>query len=417
MYHFESSVASYCRAFPANFTKAKGGHLLGDDGQEFLDFLSGCGSLNYGHNDSRLQDALVDYIRTDGIAMSLDLHTDAKKHFCETFAEVILKPRGMDYKFMFTGPTGTNAVEAALKIARKSTGRRNVITFTNAFHGCSLGSLALTGSSSHRGDYNPIGDGVTRLPYEGYQGQTWDTADYLGNLLSDPSSGVDAPAAIILETIQGEGGLNTASRSWLRKIQAIAKHHGALLIIDDIQAGCGRSGTFFSFEDMGVRPDIILMAKGLSGFGLPMSMVLLNPEVDTLAPGEHNGTFRGNCHAFVTAAKAIETFWADDRFTADLTSKITSLTNQLDQIANRNGLTRKGRGMMQGLAFRDAADALEARARCYDQGLIVECCGPHDEVLKLLPPLTVTKAEIRQATKIIATAVQDVLHITIDEVA
>lgn len=417
MYPFESSVASYCRAFPANFTKAKGGHLLAEDGTEYLDFLSGCGSLNYGHNDSRLQDALVDYIRTDGIAMSLDLHTDAKQHFCETFEDVILRPRGMEYKFMFSGPTGTNAVEAALKIARKVTGRRNVISFTNAFHGCSLGSLALTGSSSHRGDYNPIGDGVTRLPFDGYQGQSWDTAEYLANLLSDPSSGVDAPAAIILETIQGEGGLNLASGPWLRKIQAIAKDHGALLIIDDIQAGCGRSGTFFSFESMSVTPDIILMAKGLSGFGLPMSMVLLNPAVDTLAPGEHNGTFRGNCHAFITAAKALETFWADDRFAADLSGKITYLTGQLDQIAARNGLTRKGRGMMQGLAFRDPADALETRTKCFERGLIVECCGPHDEVLKLLPPLTVSKAELQQAALIITDAVQEVLHINVAEVA
>jgi diaminobutyrate-2-oxoglutarate transaminase len=417
MYHFESSVATYCRAFPANFTKAKGGHLYDGEGHDYLDFLSGCGSLNYGHNDDRLQDALVDYIRTDGIAMSLDLHTDAKQQFCETFENVILKPRGMDYKFMFTGPTGTNAVEAALKIARKTTGRRNVVAFTNAFHGCSLGALALTGSSSHRGDYNPIGDGVTRLPYDGYLSSPFDTADYLASLLADPSSGVDAPAAIILETIQGEGGLNTASQSWLRKIQAIAKQYGALLVIDDIQAGCGRSGTFFSFEDMGVRPDIILMAKALSGFGLPMSLVLLNPEVDNLSPGEHNGTFRGNCHAFVTATKALETFWADDIFVAELGEKIAYLTAELDQIATLNGLTRKGRGMMQGVAFTDPADSLEVRAKCYDQGLIVECCGPHDEVLKLLPPLTVTKGELGRAIGIITDAVQDVLHFNIDEVA
>jgi diaminobutyrate-2-oxoglutarate transaminase len=417
MYHFESSVATYCRAFPANFTHARGSTLIDGEGREYLDFLSGCGSLNYGHNEPRLQDRLVDYIRGDGIAMSLDLHTDAKERFCTTFRKHILLPRDMDYKFMFTGPTGTNAVEAAIKIARKTTGRRNVISFTNAFHGCSLGALALTGSSSHRGNTNPIGEGVTRLPYDGYLGEGVDTADYLDKLLSDPSSGVDAPAAIILEAIQGEGGLNTASGPWLRKIQSIAHAHGALLIVDDIQAGCGRSGTFFSFETMSVQPDIILLAKALSGFGLPMSMLLLTPSVDTLSPGEHNGTFRGNCHGFVTATAALEHFWSDSHFAEDLSDKIIQLTANLDRIALRNGLQRKGRGMMQGLRFDDPKDALATRAQCYAQGLIVECCGPRDEVLKLLPPLTATRAQLTLACDIIETAVQSVLRPQLNEVA
>ena len=417
MYHFESSVASYCRAFPANFVRAKGSEIFDDKGRSHLDFLSGCGSLNYGHNDTRLQDALVDYIRADGVTMSLDLHTRAKEAFCDSFRKHILLPRDMDYKFMFTGPTGTNAVEAAIKIARKTTGRRNIIAFTNAFHGCSLGSLALTGSRSHRGAHNPIGDGVTRLPYDGYQGDAVDTADYLARLLGDPSSGVDAPAAIILETIQGEGGLNTASGPWLRKIQTIARQHGALLIVDDIQAGCGRSGAFFSFETMSVQPDIILLAKALSGFGLPMSLVLLNPEVDTLAPGEHNGTFRGNCHAFVTALAALETFWADGVFEAELDAKVKILTAHLERIGQRYGLTRKGRGLMQGLAFEDPQEALASRQACFERGLIVECCGPHDEVLKLLPPLTATHAQLLQATQIIETSVQSILRLQLEEVA
>lgn len=417
MYTFESSVASYCKAFPANFARAKGSYLLTSNGDEYLDFLSGCGSLNYGHNNNVLKEALVGYIRSDGVAMGLDLHTSAKKHFCETFKSVILKPRDMDYKFMFTGPTGTNAVEAAIKIARKATGRRNVIAFTNAFHGCSLGALSLTGSSSHRGQNNPIGDSVTRVPFDGYQGTPWDTADHLDALLSDPSSGVDAPAAIILETIQGEGGLNTASPSWLRKIQFVAKRHGALLIVDDIQAGCGRSGSFFSFDGTGIKPDIVLLAKALSGFGLPMSMVLLNPKVDILSPGEHNGTFRGNCHAFVTAAKALETFWSNETFTAELSRKIDFLTSELDAIAHRYGLRRKGRGLMQGLAFHDPEDALAVREACFKSGLIVECCGPFDEVLKLLPPLTASKTELGEASRIISDAARDALQYTIGKVA
>lgn len=409
MYSFESNVASYCRAFPDQFARAKGSHLYDGKDRVFLDFLSGCGSLNYGHNEPHLQAALIDYIREDGVAMSLDLHTEAKERFCRAFESIILAPRGLNYRFMFTGPTGTNAVEAALKIARKTTGRRNVIAFTNAFHGCSLGALALTGSRSHRGTGNPIGDGVTRAPYEGYPAAGMDSADYLAQLLEDPSSGIDAPAAIILEAIQGEGGLNAASPEWLRKIQAIARRHGALLILDDIQAGCGRSGRFFAFEGAGILPDIVVMAKSLSGFGLPMSMVLLKPEYDVLSPGEHNGTFRGNNHAFVTAEAALRRFWQDTGFVTALEMKADWLTTALDLLGARFGLRRKGRGFMQGLAFPRAEDALEVRRLAYTAGLIVECCGPHDEVLKLLPPLTATQSELNRAIEIITAAIELVL--------
>ncbi|MFW2544899.1 aspartate aminotransferase family protein [Primorskyibacter sp. 2E107] len=417
MYDFESSVATYCRAFPADFATAQGSTLTDADGRAYLDFLAGCGSLNYGHNDPRLSEALVDYIQSGGPAMSLDLHTGAKQRFCETFRDVILTPRGMDYRMMFTGPTGTNAVEAAIKIARKATGRRTVLSFTNGFHGCTLGALALTGSGHHRGSGNPITDGVTRLPYEGYRGLGIDSADYIEALLDDPSGGLDAPAAFVLEVIQGEGGLNAATGRWLRRIESIARKHGALLIVDDIQAGCGRSGSFFSFEEMSVTPDMILLAKSLSGYGLPMAMVLLKPEIDVLSPGEHNGTFRGNCHGFVTGARALELFWRDGAFQQDLSGKIALLTADLTRIAQDYGLTCKGRGFMQGLAFADPEDALATRARCYDAGLIVECCGPHDEVLKLLPPLTASAEEITSACRIIAGAVQQTLNTQIDEVA
>ena len=290
--------------------------MTDSEGRSYIDFLAGCSSLNYGHNDPDMKAALVEHIAGDGLAHALDLHTDTKADFLTAFEEHILKPRGMDHRVMFTGPTGANAVEAAMKMARKATGRTNIIAFTNGFHGVTLGALSATGNGYHRGGAGVSLDGVTRMPYDGYMGEDTDTTELLAAMLSDPSSGVDKPAAIILETVQGEGGLTAASPDWIRRVAKLAREHGALLIVDDIQAGCGRTGTFFSFEGMGIEPDIVTMAKSVSGFGLPLALTLVRPEHDVFGPAEHNGTFRGNTHAFVTARVAIEKFWADAEFPA-----------------------------------------------------------------------------------------------------
>src|SRR5690606_20771948 len=245
---------------------------------------------NYGHNDPDMKAALIEHIEADGLAHGLDMFTTAKADFLKAFETLILKPRGMDHRLMFTGPTGTNAIEAALKLARKITGRSNVIAFTNGFHGVSLGALAATGNGYHRGGATVSLPDVTRIPYDGFLGDGVDSIDLLERMICEPSSGVDAPAAIILETVQGEGGLNVASAAWVRRGEKIARDQGALFIIDDIQAGCGRTGSFFSFEDMGVSPDLITMAKSLSGYGLPMAVLLMKPQYDVFGPAEHNGT-------------------------------------------------------------------------------------------------------------------------------
>ena len=211
----ESNVRSYCRIFPDVFDKAEGSLIFVTNGRRYIDFLSGCGSLNYGHNNSDLKEALLSYLADSGIVMSLDMETQSKNKFIEVFSEHILQPRGLNYKLQFPGPTGTNAVEAAIKLARKVTGRSNVIAFTNAFHGCSLGALALTANEHHRGNSEALLTHVNRVAYDGYLGPDIDSSALLEKLLSDPSSGIDAPAAIILETIQGEGGLNVASASWV----------------------------------------------------------------------------------------------------------------------------------------------------------------------------------------------------------
>lgn len=408
----ESEVQSYARSFPVVFDRAEGAALYDADGNRYIDFLAGAGTLNYGHNNPVLKKALVDYISGDGIAHGLDMHTRAKAEFLESFDKYILSPRNMEYRVQFTGPTGTNAVEAAMKIARKVTGRQNIIAFTNGFHGATLGAAAATGNQHHRGGCGVALGGVTRIPFDGYMGSGLDSTRLLDKMLGDASSGVDAPAAVLVETVQGEGGLNVAGQRWLKSLEAVCRRHGILLIIDDIQAGCGRTGTFFSFEPAGITPDIVTLSKSLSGFGLPFAVVLLKPEHDQWAPGEHNGTFRGNNHAFVTAKTAIDTYWKDDTFAKDVQRKSTLLANRLAHMASLGGngvFKTKGRGMMQGLGCRNGEIAAKITRRCFENGLVIETSGPDSEVVKILCPLVISDADLNAGLDILESAVRHVL--------
>lgn len=403
----ESSVRSYCRSFPVTFKRALGSCVYDESGRSYIDFLSCCGSLNYGHNHPAIREPLLKHIQSDGLSMSLDLTSTSKNEFLEAFYERILSPLGYNYKAQFTGPTGTNAVEAAIKLARKVTGRTNVIGFTNAFHGCTLGSLALTANRHHRTASTSLLTNVTRVPFDGYFDDDTDTAHQLDRLLSDPSSGIDEPAAIIVEAIQGEGGINAASAEWLRSIESLAAKHGALLILDDIQAGCGRSGDFFSFEHAGIKPDMVVLAKSLSGYGLPLSLVLLNPEIDKWEPGEHNGTFRGNNLAFVTASAAFNNFWAEGQLRTSIDPISTNLSCKLEDLATKYGAEVKGRGMMLGLEFKDPELVLSVQQRCFELGLILETCGPNDDVLKFLPPLTIQNHELTEGLEIVSQSIAE----------
>jgi len=408
----ESEARSYCRNMKATFIQARGSELFDADGNRYIDFLAGCSSLNYGHNDPDMKAALMDHIAGDGIAHGLDFHTDAKGAFLKAFEEIILAPRGMDYKVMMTGPTGTNAVEAAIKLARKVTGRRNVIAFTNGFHGMTMGALALTGNASKRGG---AGSGslsdVTHMPFEGSLGEDIDTLELIDAMLSNPSSGIDAPAAFVFEPIQGEGGLNAASDAWMQGIEKIARKHGALLIVDDIQSGCGRAGTYFSFENAKIKPDMITQAKSLSGFGLPFAALLIKPEHDIWKPAEHNGTFRGNTHAFVTARVAMEKFWSDEQFEKAIAGKAVVLTTALNDIAGLvEGASLKGRGLMQGIDVGSGDLAAAICARAYDLGLVIETSGANDEVIKYLAPLTTSPEIMREGFDILAQATSDVTN-------
>jgi len=407
----ESEVQSYARSFPRLFNKAQGEFLYDEDGNQYLDFLAGAGTLNYGHNNPVFKEKLLQYIYDDGITHGLDLHTKAKGEFLESFNEKILKPRNLDYMVQFTGPTGTNAVEAALKLARNITGRENVISFTNGFHGVSLGALATTGNSHHRGAAGVSLSGSSRMPFDGYLGDEVDTTFYLDKVLSDSSSGIDLPAAVIVETVQGEGGINAASFEWLQNLEKVCRKHDVLLIVDDIQAGCGRTGTYFSFEEAGIKPDIVTLSKSLGGYGLPFAVVLMSPKLDQWKPGEHNGTFRGNNFAFVTAKAAIDTYWADDQFSKDIKRKGAYISKRLEEIVEKYGegnFTTRGRGMFQGISCVNGEIASKITRQAFKKGLIIETSGADDQVVKFLCPLIISEENLKKGIDIVEAAIKDV---------
>lgn len=405
----ESEVRSYCRSFPTVFTTAEG-HLLRDEqGREYIDFFAGAGALNYGHNHPALKARLLEHIASDRITHSLDMATEAKREFLETLHRVVLAPRRLPHKVMFPGPTGTNAVEAALKIARLVTGRTNVIAFTNAYHGMTLGALAVTGNAGKREGAGVTLGNVARMPFHGYMGSDLDTIDLLEQYLNDGSSGMDPPAALILETVQAEGGVNVASMPWLRRLGKLLDRFGILLIVDDIQVGCGRTGSFFSFEAAGLEPDIICLSKSLSGYGLPFAITLLKPELDQWEPGKHNGTFRGHNLAFVTATAALETFWTDEQLSEDVKRRGRMIRDRLSQIAAASGAAARGRGMIQGIEFTDIEVAREVSRVAFERGLVVETAGRQDEVLKILPPLTIPDDALEQGLDIVAECVEQCL--------
>lgn len=399
----ESEVRLYCRRFPAVFSRASGAELHTEDGRTFVDFFCGAGSLNLGHNHPVITERLMDYLAGGGLMHGLDLHTVAKRDFLEALRDVVLAPRGLDHRVQFVGPTGTDAVEAALKLVRKVTGRCGVVAFSGAYHGMSRGSLAVTGSRRARAAGGVTGGGVTFVPYEDGPAGAFDSIGFLERMLADPASGVDVPAAVIVEPLQMEGGIYPAGAEWLRGLRELTSRYGVLLICDEIQSGCGRAGPFFCFEHAGVVPDLITVSKSISGYGLPMSLVLLRPSLDVWAPGEHTGTFRGNQLAFVAATAALE-LWRDGDFSAPA-ERLAEFGTWLH--AREPDLAVRGLGMVLGIDLGRAGGALRAelvQRQCFDHGLIIETCGREDEVLKVMPPLTIDGATLERGLAVLAEA-------------
>ncbi len=408
---YESNVRSYCRKYPVVFTRAKGTLLYDQDGSEYIDFLCGAGSCNYGHNNDYIKSKVVDYLAGDGLIHGLDMYSVAKGEFIETLENLILKPRGFNYKVLFPGPTGTNAVEAALKIARKVTGRSNVFSLMGGFHGMSLGALALTSERVARDACGVTLENATHIPHPAMMPEL-DTIAYMDMLITNDHSGIDKPAALIVEPVQGEGGINILSEDWLRAARALCDKHGMLLIADEIQSGCGRTGSFFSFERAGIQPDIVVMAKSIGGIGMPCALTLVKPEYDVLIPGEHNGTFRGFQLAFVAGKAALELLISENLEVETQRKEVIVrdfFTSHLPLISA--DITCRGLGLMWGIDFGAYPPeiAYNIRKSCFEHGVILELCGREDTVVKIMPALTTSDDLLMKGLNIVYNVIAEVV--------
>jgi diaminobutyrate-2-oxoglutarate transaminase len=389
---YESNVRSYCRSFPTVFCSAKGSFLTDNQGKEYIDFFSGAGGVNYGHNHPYIKQKVMEYLQGDGLIHALDMFTPAKAEFIEYFQQNILQPKGLDYKIQFTGPTGTNAVEAALKLARKVTGRTGIFALMGAFHGMTMGSLALTTDRSSRGGAGIPLTGVTHIPAP-YMYPELDTVAYMENLITDDHSGVEKPAAVILEAVQADGGIYPMPVEYLQNLRAFCDRHEILLIVDDIQAGCGRSGNFFAFERAGITPDMVTLSKSIGGMGMPMALLLMKPQLDIWSPGEHTGTFRGNQLSLVAAKAGLEVF-VNENVAAQVAEKQDIVAKFMEEeIASlHQGITTRGVGLVWGVdlsALGGDAFSRKIMTCCFEKGLVLERVGRDNAVMKIMPPLTI----------------------------
>lgn len=411
----ESDIRAYCRVYPVVFDKASNARQTDEDGKEYIDFFAGAGVLNFGHNNERMKQAVINYIESNGVTHSLDMHTTAKRHFMERFTKLILEPRKMPHKMQFVGPTGTNAVEAALKMARRATGRTGIVAFTHGFHGMTLGALACTANQYFRGAAGVPLQHVSHQPFAreggGKLGGGIEQLEHLRAQYADTSSGIEPPAAFLVETIQAEGGVNVADKTWLRKLAELARDVGALLIVDDIQVGCGRTGSFFSFDSLGIDPDIICLAKGIGGMGVPLAMNLIKPEYDQhWLPGEHTGTFRGQCLSFVAGAEALA-YFEDDRLMKEVQEKAGMMAEALTPLVGANEeVILRGKGMIMGLDVSTGERAKAIVAECLNKGLLISACGTGGRVVKLIPPLTIPDSDLREGLQILVKAAERTLE-------
>ena len=408
---YESEVRSYCRAFPAVFTKAVGSEMFDEDGNRYIDFFCGAGALNYGHNNPRIKSALVDYLMSDGILHGMDMYTAPKRTFLTTLQEKILKPRGFDYKVMCCGPTGTNGVEAALKLARKVTGRTNVFAFMGCFHGMSMGALSMTTERYARSGAGVPLCNVTHIPTP-YMYPELDVVGYMQRLLDDDHSGIDKPAALVMETVQAEGGIFPFSPEFLRGCEAFCRKNGILFIVDDIQAGICRTGTFFSFERAGIHPDLVVLSKSIGG-SMPLTLLLIKPDEDIFGPAEHNGTFRGNQLAFVAGNAGLELL-LDTGLEAEVQRKAKIVEDFIvrEILPLDERLHHRGIGLMWGVDCDRLGGGTFSRAvtrACFARKLIIERAGRDDSVVKLMPALTIPDELLLEGLGIIKEAFAEVL--------
>lgn len=402
---YESEVRSYCRSFPTLFDKAKGSIMTDADGKRYIDFFCGAGSLNYGHNNDYIKDRLIEYLQGDGIVHAMDMMTIAKGEFLNYFENSILKPRNLEYKVMFPAPTGTNAIESALKLARKVKGRRTIWGLMGAFHGMTAGSLAITTEKAARNAAGIPLDNVVHIPAP-YMMGGFDTISYMRMLINDDHSGIEKPAALIIETVQAEGGIWVFDAEWLRDVERFCHENDILLIIDDIQVGCARTGTFFSFERAGIKPDIFVMSKSIGGYGLPFALVMFKPELDIWKPGEHNGTFRGNQLSMVAAKAGLE-YMLNNHIEDEVRRKGEIISKYLNEHIQNKNYAIRGIGCIWGIDVKTGAMSRKITANCFENGVIAERAGRDDSVVKIMPALNIPDELLYEGLEIVCKCVNE----------
>ncbi|MGC5701019.1 aspartate aminotransferase family protein [Pseudomonas sp. NFXW11] len=425
----ESNARSYPRRIPLALKRASGIHVEDVEGRRFIDCLAGAGTLALGHNHPVVIAAIQQVLADELPLMTLDLTTPVKDQFVQDLFGLLPEALAAEAKIQFCGPTGTDAVEAALKLVRTATGRSTVLSFQGGYHGMSQGALSLMGSlGPKRPLAGLLNNGVQFLPFPydyrcpfglgGAEGVKVNL-HYLENLLNDPEAGVALPAAVIVEAVQGEGGVIPADLDWLRGLRRITEQAGVALIVDEIQSGFGRTGKMFAFEHAGIVPDVVVMSKAIGG-SLPLAVMVYRDWLDTWQPGAHAGTFRGNQMA-MAAGSAVMRYLKEHNLPAHaaamgerLREHLLILQRDFPQLGDV-----RGRGLMLGVELVDPAGTPDAQGHppqhgrlaplvqreCLKRGLILELGGRHGSVVRFLPPLVISAAQIDQVAQIFSKAV------------
>jgi diaminobutyrate-2-oxoglutarate transaminase len=402
----ESNVRYYCRRWPAVFSTAVGSTITAEDGTPYLDFFAGAGALSYGHNNPVLVDLAIEHLRAGKILHSLDTYTVEKRQFLEAMERHVLAPRQLDMVVQTVGPTGATAVEAALQLAQRVTGHRAVVGFDGSYHGMTYRTASISASMAGRTTSAHLKDFVA-LPY--VRNVSESDLQLLDRTLDSTVDG-QRIGAVIIEPTQGEGGARPFDPLYLRAIRERCSERGILVIADEVQAGVGRTGAFFSFEGSGLDPDIVCLSKSISGLGLPMALNLVRRDLDTWAPGEFSGTFRGNNLAFATSATMLDTYWADSNLEKNTERRGLIVRDALEEISEHFGnghFVARGNGLLCGLDVGDSQLAADIAEAAFERRLIVETCGAGDTTVKLLPPIVIDEDQLTDGLARLRAAVAD----------
>jgi len=404
---FESNVRYYCRRWPTVFSSAQGATLVDEYGTQYVDFFAGAGALSYGHNNPLFVELAIAHLRSNKLLHSLDTFTVEKRAFLEAMEQHILRPRQLDMVVQTVGPTGATAVEAALQLAQRVTGKRGVVGFAGGYHGMSMRAASISESMAPREVVAHVGDFVA-LPFVEHVSD--EDIELLETTLRGTING-QGIGAIIIEPTQGEGGCRPFDPAYLAAVRRVASANDVLVIADEIQAGVGRTGPFFSFEGSSLDPDIITVSKSISGLGLPMALNLVRRSLDAWSPGEFSGTFRGNNLAFATSAAMMSTYWSDDAFQKNTERQGAIVRDTLTSLAEtygRGSFKVQANGMLAGLNTFDTATAEAISKAAFERHLVVEVCGRGDTIVKLLPTLIMNDDELHLGLERLSAAVDDV---------